>query len=167
VNLFSLPNEPRWLSRYPIATTTIKKSGFESRQAIKTFLFSTASGRDLGPIKSLIQWVPENPSPELKHPELTTVLHLVTKSNVPTVVPRVPHYCSWLGAYLSIGTTLLSTSNSVRVIKSWGGGEMGEACRQIGDTRNAYKIVIRNPERKKQLRRHRYRCEDNTKMGLK
>jgi hypothetical protein len=33
--------------------------------------------------------------------------------------------------------------------------------------RNAYKILVRNPYRKRLLGRHRHRCKDNIKMELK
>ena len=36
----------------------------------------------------------------------------------------------------------------------------------LGDRRGAYRVVVRRPERKRQLRRRRCRVEDNIKMDV-
>jgi hypothetical protein len=45
--------------------------------------------------------------------------------------------------------------------------EMGGACSEHGEMRNAYKILVGKPGGKKSLRRHRRRKEDNIKMDLR
>jgi hypothetical protein len=37
----------------------------------------------------------------------------------------------------------------------------------MGEVRNAYKILVRKPERKRPLRKPRYKSEDNIRMDLK
>jgi hypothetical protein len=37
----------------------------------------------------------------------------------------------------------------------------------MGERRNAYRILVGNPEGKRQLGRPRRRCVDNNKMGLR
>jgi hypothetical protein len=44
---------------------------------------------------------------------------------------------------------------------------MGRACRTNGEKRNAYRILVGKPERKRPLGRPRCRCEDNIRMDLK
>jgi hypothetical protein len=43
-------------------------------------------------------------------------------------------------------------------------GEMGRACSTNGAKRNAYIVLVGNPERKKPLGRPRRRCVDNIKI---
>jgi hypothetical protein len=43
---------------------------------------------------------------------------------------------------------------------------MGSVAR-VGYNRNAYNILVGNPERKRLLRRLRSRCEDNIKLDLR
>jgi hypothetical protein len=43
---------------------------------------------------------------------------------------------------------------------------MGIVCRTHGDLRNAY-ILVRNPKRKRPLRKPKHRWDDDIKMGLK
>jgi hypothetical protein len=45
--------------------------------------------------------------------------------------------------------------------------EMGRACSQMGETRNAYMILVGKPEGKRPLGRPRRRWVDNIKMDLK
>jgi hypothetical protein len=45
--------------------------------------------------------------------------------------------------------------------------EMGPACRTYTSMRNAYRILVREPGRKRQLGRCRYRCQDNIEMVLR
>jgi hypothetical protein len=42
---------------------------------------------------------------------------------------------------------------------------MGGACNTYGDRRGAYRVLVRKPERKRALGRHRSRWEDNIKMS--
>jgi hypothetical protein len=44
---------------------------------------------------------------------------------------------------------------------------MAGACRTHGEMRNAFKILVENPEEKRQLGRSRRRWEDNIKMDLR
>jgi hypothetical protein len=44
--------------------------------------------------------------------------------------------------------------------------EMGGVCTAYGDRRGVYKILVRKPEVKRPLGRHRRRWEDNIKMDL-
>jgi len=43
---------------------------------------------------------------------------------------------------------------------------MGEACSAYGERRGVYRVLVRNPERKRPLGRPRRRWEDNIKMNL-
>jgi hypothetical protein len=43
---------------------------------------------------------------------------------------------------------------------------VGDAAR-IGEIRNAYNILVGRPEEKRQVVRHRRRCEDNIEMDLR
>jgi hypothetical protein len=58
---------------------------------------------------------------------------------------------------------LYSSPNIIRMIKSrrmrWGGHEA-----RMGETRNAYRILVGKPEGKRPLGRPRRRCVDNIKM---
>jgi hypothetical protein len=44
---------------------------------------------------------------------------------------------------------------------------MGRACSTNGEKRNAYRILVGNPERKRPLGRPKRRWEDNIKMDLR
>jgi hypothetical protein len=44
---------------------------------------------------------------------------------------------------------------------------MGRACRSIGEKKNKYKILVENPEGKRQLGRLRRRWEDDINMDLR
>jgi len=44
---------------------------------------------------------------------------------------------------------------------------MGGACSRHGEVRNACKMLVRKPEGKRQLGRHRLRWEDNIRMDLR
>jgi hypothetical protein len=44
---------------------------------------------------------------------------------------------------------------------------MGRACGTNGEQRNAYRILVRKPEGKRSLGRHRRRWENNIKMDLR
>jgi hypothetical protein len=44
---------------------------------------------------------------------------------------------------------------------------MGRACGMYGEQRNAYKVLVGKPARKRPLVRHRNRWKDNIKMDLK
>jgi hypothetical protein len=44
---------------------------------------------------------------------------------------------------------------------------MNKACRTHGETRNAYKILVKKPDAKGPLGRVGHRCKENTKMKLK
>jgi hypothetical protein len=44
---------------------------------------------------------------------------------------------------------------------------MGRACRTSGEKRNAYRILVGNPEEKRALGRSRRRWVDNNKMDLR
>jgi hypothetical protein len=44
---------------------------------------------------------------------------------------------------------------------------MGRACSTNGEERNAYRLLVGEPEGKQQLRRPRYRWVDNIKMNLR
>jgi hypothetical protein len=44
---------------------------------------------------------------------------------------------------------------------------MGRECSMYGEKRTAYRILVGYPERKKPLRSHIRRWEDNIKMGLR
>jgi hypothetical protein len=46
-------------------------------------------------------------------------------------------------------------------------GEMGGTCNTHGDVRNAYKILVGEPEEKRLLGRPRRRWEDDIKMDLR
>jgi hypothetical protein len=60
---------------------------------------------------------------------------------------------------------LYSSPSIIRIIKSrrmrWAGHVA-----QIGEKRNAYRLLVGNPERQKPLRRPRRRWEDNIRMDL-
>jgi hypothetical protein len=43
-------------------------------------------------------------------------------------------------------------------------GKYGRICSTYGEKRNAYRILVRKPERKRQLRRPRHKWEFNFKM---
>jgi hypothetical protein len=43
---------------------------------------------------------------------------------------------------------------------------MGEACRTNGEKKNAYRLLVEKPERKRPLGRPRRKCVDNIKMEL-
>jgi hypothetical protein len=44
---------------------------------------------------------------------------------------------------------------------------MGRACSTYGEKRNAYRILVGEPEGKRPLGRHRRRWEDNIRMDLR
>jgi hypothetical protein len=44
---------------------------------------------------------------------------------------------------------------------------MGRACSTNGETRNAYRVLVGNPEGKRPLGRRRHRWVDNIKMDLR
>jgi hypothetical protein len=44
---------------------------------------------------------------------------------------------------------------------------MGRACSTNGGKRNAYRILVGKPEKKRPLRRPRRRCEDNIRIDLR
>jgi hypothetical protein len=44
---------------------------------------------------------------------------------------------------------------------------MGGACSRHGEVRNACKMLVRKPEGKRQLGRHRLRWEDNIRMDCR
>ena len=43
---------------------------------------------------------------------------------------------------------------------------MGRACNTYGERRGAYRVLVKKPEGKTRLGRHRRRLEDNIKMDL-
>jgi hypothetical protein len=61
---------------------------------------------------------------------------------------------------------LYSSPNIIRVIKSRRMRWTGHAAR-IGESRNAYRILVGNPERRRPLGRPRRRWVDNIKMDLR
>jgi hypothetical protein len=61
---------------------------------------------------------------------------------------------------------LYSSPSIIRVIKSWRMRWAGHAAR-MGDRRNAYRILVGNPEGRRPLGRPRRRWVDNTKMDLR
>jgi hypothetical protein len=63
--------------------------GFESRQGLGVFLFTTASRQALRPIQPPIQCVPRAFSLEVK---LTTDLHLVPRSRIRGAIPPFLQY---------------------------------------------------------------------------
>jgi hypothetical protein len=61
---------------------------------------------------------------------------------------------------------LYSLPNIIRMIKSRRRRWAGDVAR-MGETRNAYRILVGKPERKRPLGRPRHRWVDNIKMYLK
>jgi hypothetical protein len=61
--------------------------------------------------------------------------------------------------------SLYSSPSTIRMIKSRRMREAGHVAR-IGETRNAYRILVGKPEGKTPLGRRRYRWVDNIKMDL-
>jgi hypothetical protein len=43
---------------------------------------------------------------------------------------------------------------------------VGRLCGERGEERRVYKVLVRNPERKRPLGRPRHRCEDGFRMDL-
>jgi len=43
---------------------------------------------------------------------------------------------------------------------------MDGACMRMGERRDVYRVLVRKPEGKRALWRHRRRWDDNTKLGL-
>jgi hypothetical protein len=68
---------------------TIGVLGFDSRQGLGIFLFTTVSRKALGPTQPPIQWVPGALSRGVK---LTTHLHLVPRSRMRGAIPPLPLY---------------------------------------------------------------------------
>jgi hypothetical protein len=60
---------------------------------------------------------------------------------------------------------LHASPNIISVIKSRGKSWVGHEA-NMGDTRNAYKILIGNPEWKRPIRRPKRRWEDNIRIYL-
>jgi len=60
---------------------------------------------------------------------------------------------------------LYCSTNIVRLIKSRRIKWAGHVAR-MGDKRGVYRVVVRRPEGKKPLRRHRHTLKDNIKMDL-
>ena len=54
---------------------------------------------------------------------------------------------------------------SVRLIKSRRMRRAGHVAR-MGDNRGVYRVLVGNPQGKRQLGRHRHKWEDNIKMDL-
>jgi hypothetical protein len=61
---------------------------------------------------------------------------------------------------------LYSSPNIIRMIKSWRMRWAGHVAR-MGETRNAYRILVGKPEEKRALGRPRRRWVDNIKMDLR
>jgi hypothetical protein len=72
----------------------LNNRGFESRQVLGIFLFTTVSRTAVGPTQPPIQWVPGALSLGVKWPgrEATTHLHLVPRSRMRGAIPPLPHY---------------------------------------------------------------------------
>jgi hypothetical protein len=69
------------------------------------------------------------------------------------------------GGWRKLNNEELHSSGVIRMIKSRRMRWTGHVAR-MGATRNAYRILVRNPERKRPLGRQRRRCENNIKMNL-
>jgi hypothetical protein len=69
-------------------------------------------------------------------------------------------YCSRWQIYLLFGRLLILNDQ----VKE---DEMGRACSTNGEKRNAYRILVGNPEGKRPLGRPRHRWVDNIKMDLR
>jgi hypothetical protein len=76
--------------------------GFDSRQGIGIFLFTTASRPDLGPTQPAIQWLPRARSLGVTWPgrEADHLSHIPPRLRMRGAIPPLPYTSSWRGAYL-------------------------------------------------------------------
>jgi hypothetical protein len=102
VNLISNCTCPTWGQDSGIALGYgLDDRGFESRQGLGFYLFTTASRPVLGPTQPPIQWVPRALSLAVKRPGRETDhshLHPVPKSRMRGSIPPLPNTPSWRGA---------------------------------------------------------------------
>jgi hypothetical protein len=73
--------------------------GFESREGLGIFLFTTASGQPLGSTQLAIQWVPEAHSLGVKR-TVREADHSSARSRMRRAIPPLTNTPSWHGAQL-------------------------------------------------------------------
>jgi hypothetical protein len=100
--------EPGWLSRYS-DWLQVGRSGFDSRQGLRIFLFDTATRPALGPTQPPVEWVPGSLSLGVKRPGCEADHSTPSIAEVKGCVELYHHYPNVLMVWCWITFTYYST----------------------------------------------------------